>query len=399
LQVKVEDALCLLVRYKRREDTMSRGPILFVLAGTLFAFAVVSLALSVTPAQSAVQLPSGFTKSLVVGGLTRPTDMEFAPDGRLFVAQQGGRLRVLKPDGRMTTFVDISSDVDSRGERGLLGVTFDPNFASNHFVYLFYTHEPTATTPANNRIIRYTANGNKPLAGSRKLIFRLNNLRPLHHNGGTIQFGARDKLYVSTGDNQIPDNAQSLSNLKGKILRINKDGTIPTDNPFYNKASGKNRAIWALGLRNPFKFAIKPGAGTIFINDVGERTWEEINRGVEGANYGWPRFEGPETDPRFRSPIYAYRHGRDTPICSITGGAFYNPAKVQFPAGYVGDYFFADLCGGWIKRYDPGSDTARRFATGLVTPVDLEVERDGTLYYLTRGSTEGSVNRIRYTRS
>ena len=378
---------------------MSRGPVLLILAGTLFAFAVISLVFSVAPAQSAVRLPSGFTKSSVVGGLTKPTDMEFAPDGRLFVTEQRGKLRVLKPDGKMTTFVDIRGDVDSRGERGLLGVTLDPNFASNHFVYLFYTHKATATTPANNRIIRYTANGNKPRAGSRKLIFRLSNLSgAVRHNGGTIQFGARDKLYVSSGDNQIPDSAQSLSNLKGKILRINKDGTIPTDNPFYNKTSGKNRAIWALGLRNPFKFAIKPGAGTIFINDVGERTWEEINRGVEGANYGWPLFEGPESDPRFRSPIFAYRHGRDTPICSITGGAFYNPAKVQFPAGYVGDYFFADLCGGWIKRYDPGSDTASRFATGLVHPVDLEVTRDGTLYYLTRG-TEGAVSRIRYTRS
>jgi glucose/arabinose dehydrogenase len=181
------------------------------------------------------------------------------------------------------------------------------------------------------------------------------------------------------------------------MLRINKDGTIPSNNPFYATASGNNRAIWALGLRNPFKFAVKPGTSTIFINDVGEDAWEEINRGASGANYGWPVYEGPESDAKYTSPIFAYGHGSTaTTGCSITGGAFYNPATVRFPSGYVGDYFFAEFCNGWIRRYDPATDTATGFATGLSSPVDLEVNKNGNLYYLTRGSP-ASVGEIRYT--
>ena len=134
------------------------------------------------------------------------------------------------------------------------------------------------------------------------------------------------------------------------MLRINKDGTIPTDNPFYPTTLGNNRAIWALGLCNPFKFAVQPGTDTIFINDVGENSWEEINRGAAGANYGWPVHEGVANDPPYVDPIFAYGHGStDTTGCSITGGVFYDPATAQFPAGYEGDYFFADICSGWIR--------------------------------------------------
>jgi len=322
--------------------------------------------------------------------------MEFAPDGRLFVAEQAGKLRIVKPNGTLATFLDISAKVDSTGERGLMAVAFDPSFATNHYVYLNYTRKATATTPVHNRIVRITANGDKAVAGSEKLIFRLNNQDDSHHMGGAIDFAKDGKLYISTGDN-VGGNTQTINNLLGKMVRINKDGTIPSTNPFYSTASGNNRAIWALGLRNPFKFAVKPGTTTIFINDVGEDTWEEINRGASGANYGWNIYEGPETDPQYVDPIFAYGHGSTTTTgCSITGGAFYNPATVRFPSAYVGDYFFADLCNGWIRRYDPATDTATGFATGLSNLVDLEVSKDGDLYSLSRGST-ASVSKIRYT--
>ena len=365
----------------------------------LLASVAALLALAIGPAQGAVTLPSGFTQSPVVGGLTGPTDMEFAPDGRLFVAEEAGKLRIAKPDGTLATFLDISSKVDIMGERGLLGVAFDPNFAANHFVYLHYTRKATATIPVHNRIVRVTAKGDRAVAGSEVLIFRLNNLSSAtKHNGGAIHFGKDGKLYVAVGDNANGENAQSLGNLKGKILRINKDGTIPTGNPFYATASGKNRAIWALGLRNPFKFAVKPGTTTIFINDVGAALWEEINRGASGANYGWNDYEGPETDPQYVAPIFAYGHcgSTNTTGCSITGGAFYNPTTVLFPSGYLGDYFFADFCNGWIRRYDPASDSTRRFATGLSSIVDLEVGEDGELYHLSR-TNPGSVDKIGYT--
>jgi len=188
------------------------------------------------------------------------------------------------------------------------------------------------------------------------------------------------------------------------MLRINKDGTIPTDNPFYTTASGNNRAIWALGLRNPFKFAVQPSKGTIFINDVGENTWEEINQAKKGANYGWPVHEGVanDNDPQYVDPIFAYGHAGSDPAttgCSITGGAFYNPTTLQFPPEYEGDYFFADFCGGWIRSFDPSSQEASGFAIGIEgRPVDLEVSKEGELFYLSRGrsSTPGTVIKIRY---
>ena len=260
------------------------------IALALLASVATLLFLPIGPAQGAASLPPGFTQSPVVSGLTNPTDMEFAPDGRLLILEQRGLVRIAKPDGTLGTFLDISTNVDSAGERGLLGIAFDPAFSTNRWVYLHYTRKATSTTAVHNRIVRVTANaaGDSIVPGSEKLIFRLNNLSSAtNYNGGAIDFRTDNKLYIAAGDNAVGANAQSLGNLKGKILRINKDGTIPTGNPFYSTASGNNRAIWAVGLRNPFKFAVKPGTGTIFINDVGEKTWEEINRGASGANYAW----------------------------------------------------------------------------------------------------------------
>jgi glucose/arabinose dehydrogenase len=370
------------------------------------------VALPLGPARGAAILRSGFTKTQVVSGLTYPMDMEFAPDGRLFVAEQAGRVRIAKPNGTLTTFLNISTKVDSNHERGLQALTFDPNFSTNGYVYLQYTKKATSTTPVHNRVVRVTASGDKAVAGSEKLIFKLGNQRSAHHMGGAIDFGNDGKLYISTGDNETPDKAQQLTNLFGKMLRINKDGTIPTGNPFYATASGKTRAIWARGLRNPFKFAIQPTTGSttgpIFINDVGENTWEEINLGASGANYGWNLCEGNHDNPTtagsvncsaapYTPPVHEYTHGStDTTGCSITGGTFYNPTTGQFPSGYMGDYFFADLCSGWIRTYDPLTNAATGFATGLSLVVDLEVSKEGELYYLSRGSP-GTVSKIGYT--
>jgi hypothetical protein len=133
----------------------------------------------------------------------------------------------------------------------------------------------------------------------------------------------------------------------------------------------------------------------MFINDVGQSAWEEINDGVAGANYGWPATEGPTSDTRFRGPVYAYGHGQgETTGCAITGGAFYNPPVTQFPGEYVGRYFFADICSGWIRVLDPSSNTAAGFATGAGGPVDLRVAADGSLYYLARNA--GAVFKIEY---
>lgn len=354
----------------------------------LFRRGFLSLALSLVlagPVFGAVLLP-GFSEALVAGGLQSPTAMAIAPDGRIFVCEQAGTLRVIQ-NGALLPVPFTSITVSSIGERGLLGVAFDPAFATNGYVYVYYT----ATSPTvHNRVSRFTATGNVALAGSETILMDLEPLGATNHNGGAIHFGKDGKLYVAVGENAVPAAAQTLSNRLGKILRINADGTIPADNPFYTTATGDNRSIWALGLRNPYTFAFEPLYGGMFINDVGQNTFEEINQGVAGSNYGWPSTEGPTNNPEFRSPIYSYGHASG---CAISGGAFHDMSRAQFPIQYWGSYFFADLCGGWIRaRHSNG--TVMTFATGISQPVDVKMSSDGSLYYLARGS--GAVYRITY---
>jgi glucose/arabinose dehydrogenase len=362
-----------------------------------FVWALFSINMIFVRPALATTLPPDFSETLVAGNLNRPTAMAFAPDGRLFVALQDGDLRIIK-NGALLTTPFLHVDVNSSGERGLLGVAFDPDFATNRYVYIYYT---TATNPIHNRVSRFTANGDVVAARSEVVILELNNLSATNHNGGAIHFGPDGRLYIGVGENAVGSNSQTLSNLLGKILRINKNGTIPANNPFYNQASGDNRAIWALGLRNPFTFAFQPGTGRMFINDVGEGTWEEINDGIAGANYGWPNTEGATANPNFRSPLFAYRHdGVGTAGgCAISGGAFYNPDVAQFPADYIGDYFFGDYCRRWIRSYDPVSNVAEDFATDTAANlVDIKLAPDGSLYYLARGGsgTQAGVYRIEY---
>jgi uncharacterized protein (TIGR03437 family) len=321
--------------------------------------------------------------------------MDIAPDGRLFVCLQDGQLRVIK-GGALLPTPFLSVTVDSSGERGLLGIAFDPGFANNNFVYIYYT---VPSSPRHNRISRFTASGDVAAPGSEAIILELDNLSTAtNHNGGAIHFGPDGKLYVGVGENANGSNSQSFNNLLGKVLRINSDGSTPNDNPFLNTTTGKNQLIWSLGLRNPFTFAFQPGTGRMFINDVGQNTWEEINDGIAGSNYGWPTTEGATNNPAFRSPLFSYGHGTGpTTGCAIAGGAFYNPANVQFPSSFVGKYFFADLCSGWIRVFDPVAGAPAGFATEINQPVDLKVAADGSLYYLSIGSA--SLFRVRFSGS
>jgi len=363
-------------------------------------------------------VPAGFTDtSDWASGLSNTaTAMAFARDGRLFVSQQPGALRVITPPatpgGKATLLATpfVTKAVDSSGERGMLGVAFDPAFEENGYVYVYYT---VPGAGVHNRVSRFTAvdadpdpahyaPGNTAVAGSELPILDLDPLSTAtNHNGGAIHFGLDGKLYVSVGENANPANSQTLTNRLGKMLRINPDGSIPEDNPFYTTASGANRAIWALGLRNPFTFAVQPGTGRIFINDVGQSAWEEVNEGRAGANYGWPTTEGDFNQasfPQFTRPLHAY--GR-TVGTVIAGGTFYNPAVQNFPSAYVGDYFFSDNGTGFIHKLEapiPSTfQSASNFATGISGPVDLQVGPDGALYYLARFS--GRVGRIAYTAS
>jgi glucose/arabinose dehydrogenase len=393
---------------------MGKSVYLFVtIALALLASIGTLLGLLIGAAKGAANLPQGFTDSPpVVSGLSNPTDMEFAPDGKLFVLEQAGRVRFVRSDGTLGTFLNISTKVDATGERGLLGIAFDPAFATNRYVYLHYTRKATSTVPVHNRVVRVRANATNTaiVSGSEKLVFRLNNLSSAtNHNGGDIHFSPANKLlYIATGDNAQPSNAQSLNNLKGKILRINKNGTIPTSNPFYTaanntqglQASGNNRAIFALGFRNPFKFTFNKIGSLLFVNDVGANAWEEINEVSGGGNYGWPLYEGQENDPKYANPVYAYGHDGDvaTTGCAITGGAFYDPQVKMFPPEYHDQYFFADFCSGWIRHFR-GTDftVSYPFASDLGRAVDIQAkDSTGELYYLVRGAP-GTVNKISYS--
>ncbi|HEY2787295.1 MAG TPA: PQQ-dependent sugar dehydrogenase [Fimbriiglobus sp.] len=351
-------------------------------------------------------LPAGFSETLVAGGLTNPTSMALSPDGRVFVTEQTGALRVVE-NGSLLATPFLSVSVDSSGERGLLGVAFDPNFATTPFVYIYYTVPASGGTAPHNRISRFTANGDVSVGNEQVLV----DLDPLsgatNHNGGAIHFGLDGKLYVGVGENANSANSQSLSTRLGKILRYNPDGTIPADNPttfdgLAGTTTGANRAIWAVGLRNPFTFGIQPGTGRIMIDDVGQSSWEELDDGAAGKNYGWPTTEGTfgqAAFPNFTEPLYAYPHGSGNSAgIAIVGGAFYNPTIPTFPADYAGDYFFGDLANGWISRFDTATQNVENFATNLTLGnlVGVLVAPTGDLLYLARGGggNSGAVYRI-----
>ncbi len=347
--------------------------------------------------------PAGISRNETwVTGLNSATAFAQAPDGRIFVTQQGGALRVIKNGALLSTpFVTLT--VDPNGERGLLGVAFHPDFATNRYLYVYYT---TPEGGVHNRISRFTASATNPDVAQAGSEFKMIDLPGLsgatNHNGGALHFGADRKLYVGVGDNANSSSAPDLTNPFGKMLRFNApgndtdDGSIPTDNPHFATQTGLARAIWARGLRNPFTFAVQPGTGRIHINDVGEGTWEEINLGAAGADYGWPASEGPDNVTGSRTgPLFAYKHSAANPAGSgpggfftgfaIAGGSFY-PANGPFPAPWKGSYFFADYVSKFIGAVDMANGNAA-YAFGSVSgnPVDVMTASDGALLVLTRG--------------
>ncbi|HWQ13667.1 MAG TPA: PQQ-dependent sugar dehydrogenase [Roseiflexaceae bacterium] len=397
------------------------------------------------PARAAV--PAGFA-DVLVAQVASPTALAFTPDGRLLVATQPGDLRVVKggallPQPALALGVRVCSDF----ERGLLGVAVDPGFAQNGHLYLFYTFNKHGQCPSNtpaspvNRVARFTMHGDTVDPQS-ELVLVDNMPSPNgNHNAGDLFFGKDGSLYISIGDGGCDyandsgcgganDAARDMHVLTGKILRITRDGGIPLDNPFTGAGTARCnlegrttpgticQEIFATGLRNPFRMAPDPDApGTrFFINDVGQNTWEEIDAGQAGADYGWPLREGPCANgvrcaPPFAAPpagmtnpVYAYHRATDSPSCtSITGGAFV-PQAAGWPAEYRGAYLYADYGCGKIVRLTPGSFggfslTPSDLATGLGLVIHLTFgpsARGQSLYYTTY-SGGGQVRRIDYT--
>lgn len=348
-----------------------------------------------------IQLPPGFALSVVATGLDAATALCIAPDGRLFVAEQTGGLRVIR-DGRLLPEPFATFPVNILWERGLLGVTVHPDFPRTPFVYVVYT----ADKPYPHHVVsRLTADGDRMRPGSEVRLFEGDDQNayksrlPGSHQGGATHFGPDGRLYVGAGELNAETPAQDRTVMHGKILRLEPDGTAPADNPFAGEP-GAAKYVWAWGLRNPYTMAFQPGTGRLWACDVGSNRWDEVNAIRRGANYGWPLCEGPTDDGRFVGPVHHYK------AASIVGAAF-SPVASNWPAAWRGRFFFMDFNHGWVKALDPERPAeAATFATAVRRPIDLRFAADGTLYILVRDAwvsdgklkrNSGSVLAVRYT--
>jgi glucose/arabinose dehydrogenase len=329
-------------------------------------------------------VPDGFVDEPVVGGLNQPVNLAVLPDGRTFVIERFGKVRLVV-DGAFAP-VDPILLVDSLladdGERGLLGIAVDPDWPTRPYVYLDYNHADGPTI----RISRYrasgdldfTANGQVTLdPASRHDVLRIRDLSNPVHNGGSLHFGPDGMLFVAVGDDNVPCYALDLSSLRGKILRLDVRGLpdvpggiapqellVPPDNPFAGSFNLNMRLVWAYGLRNPYSFAIDPLDGSLFIADVGAASYEEIDHAaVGGLNFQWPIYEGPLrtgttcefTDSNAWTPPVVW-YDRTAGAAVIAGFVYRRPpgAPVGFPLDHEGSFFFTDFYFGWVRRLVPG---------------------------------------------
>ncbi len=397
--------------------------------------------------EAPITLPPQFSDS-AVATVPAPTALAFTPDARLLIASQQGTLRVYR-DGalRATPALDLSAQICTNSERGLLGVAVDPAFAANHFVYLYYTRNKHASCATNapgtgpvNRVSRFTYDVAADTIDSATELVLIDNILSLggNHNAGDLHFGADGLLYVSVGDSgcQLGDssncggsntNATYSSILSGKMLRITTTGAIPSGNMFVGAAGavacgtpGAEPAYdlnntkpcletFARGLRNPFRFAFKPASNAFFINDVGQNLFEEIDDGASGKDYGWPVREGlcangSTTDcgappAGMTNPIHAY--DRSSGCASITGAVFVPPGA--FGSAYDGVYLFGDYVCGKVFARAPSGGTPTTFAQAFggssVVTMTFGPSLGGSgqgLYYTTYANG-GQVHRIDFT--
>lgn len=343
-----------------------------------------------------------------------PIELVSAPgdSSRIYVAEQGGRIVTLDATDATpaaTTFLNVSTRISSGGERGLLGMAFHPEYETNGYVYLHYTGSGDGRTV----LARYTRSAANPLtADLASEVVLLTVAQPFsNHNGGKLAFGPDSLLYLSLGDGGSggdPGNrAQNRTTLLGKILRIDPDTTagalpygIPEDNPYAGNTEGFREEIYAYGIRNAWKFGFDRETGVLWAADVGQGNWEEVSHIENGGNYGWRIMEGAHCyspssgcdQTGLILPVYEYNHSGGR--CSITGGTVYrgtaNPAL-------VGDYLYADYCGGVVSALSPDS-TGRLVNRTLVNAgfgvIGFGEDAYGEMYVLMQSSGATSVRRI-----
>jgi glucose/arabinose dehydrogenase len=400
-----------------------------------------------SPSAAAPTLPSGFADQTVVPGLDRPTSLAFTPDGRMLIGGEAGTVQVYENGMlRSPAALDISAKVCSDQERGLMSVAVDPSFATNHFIYVYYTFKKLGacqygsngdTLLPVNRVSRFVLGDDDVVDPASETVLIDNIPAPEgYHIGADLHFGHDGFLYASTGDGgcQYTDpvwcdhyNAASRDQnvLLGKVLRITRDGAIPASNPYQGPDSARCAATgvtdpgkkcqetFAWGLRNPYRLAFDPNTdGTrFFINDVGEIDWEEIDQGTAGADYGWNVREGhcatgSTTDcgappAGMTNPVFDYNHA--TGCMAVTGAAFV-PNGI-WPAAFDGAYLYGDLVCGKMFTLSPNRDgtwTQSAFAQGFGSNsiVEMVFGPNGpnhALYYITWNAPGQEIHRIAYT--
>jgi len=321
--------------------------------------------------------PPVFERTPLASGLSSPTDFVVLPDGRILITEKAGAIRLYQ-NGALSSDPLLVLPTRTEGERGLLGIAADPHFADNGFIYVAYT-----TTDAHYQLSRYTVTADGIDPDSVKPLFRSVDEEANNHQGGELLFGPDGKLYWGIGDNTVGANAQDLTNIHGKILRLNPlDGSAPQDNPFVN-TPGAVPQIWAYGLRNPFRIEFTPD-GRLLAGDVGQNAVEELDLITKGGNYGWPGAEGFCASCTSINPIYTYDHS--TGNAAITSVLLY--AGDAFGPSYQNTVFIADYIRGWIKvlTFNSTYTTLLGVATFDNTAgstVKLAEGPDGSIYQLT----------------
>lgn len=399
------------------------------LAGFARAAALAALLLA-APLVAAAQttLPAGFRDSLVVAGLTSPIGMAFLPDGRALVIEQKTAAIKLVRQGVASTVFTVPGVNTTGEERGLLGIAVDPGWPLRPYLYL---HLDSTVPLETIRLTRYTVGGDLDNTATGVLTIDANSRRDIlsgvpdqydNHNGGTVRFGPDGMLYASFGDDAARCPAQDQVSLRGVIVRLDVSGVpagggpeparasiAATGNPLINATDDRSRLLWSWGLRNPFRFHVDPAGGALYIADVGENNWEEVDRAATGGlNFGWPAFEGfvvmddncPLTGAH-ATPIHVWNHSTGG-VVVVTAGVYRRPpvgkCRDCFPASYEGNLFVTDYYGGFMRRLAGSGDTwdfavpvagqpdAETWATGFQFVADFGIGPGGGLWYCDQGA-------------
>jgi glucose/arabinose dehydrogenase len=359
---------------------MERRQLIKLVIPSALVIIVSILTMKFSPSETLVPLPAPVSNlnnltntsgvEIIVQGLQAPRSIDISKDGRIFVSEKRGSIRVVDNGTLLTEPVgDIKAE--NIGDAGLLGLTLHPNFTQNHLFYVYYTY--SNSTGLFNKVLTLKESNNR-IIDSKTILDGIPG--DDYRDGGRIKFGPDGKLYVSTGDASIPELSQDLDSLAGKILRINEDGTIPQDNPF------SNSPVYAYGFRNVQGLAWAPNSGALYSSDQGGAGNDEINLISRGKNYGWPHEEcnsSDDEDNRYTPPLLCFN-----PSLEPSGIAFAFSNKL----GYQNHLIVATLKGSHLRDIDFDSGSQNTILVGYGRIIDLVESEDGSIYVLT-SNTDG----------